>query len=582
MSEYTHVLVRSEGDHNPPVDMTVGERFPYSYQLIEEYANTVTREARDLSHPIRVCALLSDFSHARLNDETLEAVLLHDIAQTAVPESNGNPHSTAHLYEKNAQRLLKQYANTSYAQQVLPGTNMTRWQYEAGILADLNLVESYAESNRAIPVGKSKELQGLLTSHSIGGVKQEFWLEPGALTMPANMAELLRDGKDGMNANLEAVLIKSAEKLDHLLFPGDNDRTLLRNIHDAESFYAPLCEIIGADGLASALRSQAAVIRLQRSGHGAFVDKATDIVTALGDRQEVLGTVEGLLGKLAVGDVEVDHAFRDTTGHGINLGTAELEAHDADAAIDYPKEARAIWRIKSVGSLALKLLSDHQHLIGKSEAEQRSALAHIESVPADVLGITILAPNEDALATLYARSAAIVHDDNDVHPTSSPSRHESYHVSGTMSFKRKILGALALEATNQLEDGTQKVDRGDIDIPQEERIYPVAKFTVEYTGLRTEVQFQTEEARVEARVGLAAHILYKLKKQLAADATSNGEQTMLELTTSEVDAMKEIHDRAVGLGAYNLVNGQEKRYQDFMKYIRSVSSAPRIFSKRQR
>ncbi len=571
MIESASVLLRTEEAHKPPQEVLIADHFAGEVQLLQTYANTVTNTGRSLNHPMRTCAYLSDFSHGRLNDEVFAATLLHDVAQTAWPQAVRGSRSSADLHTKNAARLLQDYSSSGYAKEQLDASGLTRWGYISGLLSDLNIVEEYAERNRSDEMGKSPELLRILSNHSIGEVTREQWLEPGALTRPAVMAELLGTGEHDQGANLEAVLIKAAEKLDDLFYPPDNERSVLRDVHDAESFYAPICEIIGQDGLASALRSQAAIIRLEKSGHGAFVDKARDIIGSLGNREEVLLSVEGILSKLAVGSVLVDHAFRDTTGHGITLGTAELEVHDDAEPYSSAREARAIWRIKSVGSLAMKLLGDHKDLMGKAAEEQQQGLVDA-LLPADVLGITIVVPDENELASLYARAAVDIYDDQEVPLIRTPSREESYHISGSTEFKLKVVGALALEGTNRDDQGNQKLTVNEIDIPERETAYSVAKLMVGYNALRTEVQFVTEETRIDARTGLAAHWLYKLMKQLELDDLVRDENSAAELSPLEAGAMRDIHDRGLFLDGHVLVDPKHPRAVAFRKRIARVSA----------
>ena len=42
---------------------------------------------------------------------------------------------------------------------------------------------------------------------------------------------------------------------------------------EAESFYAPLCEVMGFDGLAASLRSQAHIIRLKGQGEHDLIEE---------------------------------------------------------------------------------------------------------------------------------------------------------------------------------------------------------------------------------------------------------------------------------------------------------------------
>ncbi|MCA9327430.1 hypothetical protein KDA14_02785 [Candidatus Saccharibacteria bacterium] len=570
MAEGNLLLLRPESAFLPPTEVTVEGQFPHEVQLLENFANKVTFSGRSLAHPIRTAAIASDFSNGRLNNEFYATALLHDVFQAALPETSVNPAVDTRLYTKNAARLLQEYSATDYAKEWLPEAGMSRWDYIVSISAHLNTVEEYAERNRQVPANKSERLKEILQGHSIGNVDTPLWLEPIALTEPVTMEELLGDGENGQEAELEAVIIKAAEKLDSLFYPPDNEQSLLRNLHDAESFYAPICEIIGQDGLASALRNQASIIRLQKSGHGAFVEKAQEIIASLGEKEEVLHSVENLLGKLAVGEVEVDRAFRDTTGHGITLGTAEIEIHGGEHG-NSAREARAIWRIKSVGSLAMKLLGDNKHLKGKSYKEQKQGLQNAV-LPADILGITIVAPNQNDLGRIYAKAAVDAYDDEELRLIGTANKSEPYYIKGSEAFVRNMVGAIALEETNKNPDGSVKVTRDAINIPEEEGKMEVAKFTIEYDGKPTEVQFVTTEMRLQTRVGLAAHILYKLKEQLIQCGELPENAEIPTVTEKEIAAMEAVHDRAIFLGSYTLMNMNHPRKRALALRIAQVSA----------
>lgn len=578
MTDAPLLLLPAEKENLPAREVPLEERFRVELDLLKRYANEVTFNGRDIAHPVRVAALVSDFSNGQMNDGVFTAALLHDMAQTAWPQQEHVDDDYAAT--KNARRLLKEFSTSDYANEVITPPSspvpLTRWQYVSGLLANLNITEQYAEvSRKSEAPGKSPEALAVLKGHSIGKVSpRSLWLEPGAITPPTEIQNLLAV-EGGQGVDLEAAFIKAAEKLDALMFPPENERSMLRNIHDAESFYAPLCEYISKDGLASALRSWASITRLKMSGHVAFVEKAQEMIDALGDRETSLRSTEKFLGRLALGDVDVDHAFRDTTGHGITLGTAEIGVKRSISQTKEHTYARAVWRIKSVGSLAMKLLGDHSDLLWAPIDQQRERLAETTALPADLHGMAIIAKEHSALAQLFSEAALNITDDPDISFIAPPSRLESgkaIHIKGGADFVQKMVGALTLHCKNITEDGNPKIGLKDIDIPPKQSAYQVAKITGEYDGRRIEVQFQTDRDRMDGRIGLSAHALYKLKEQLKQYACAGYEEMIANLTKASVKAMAAIHERAEDLGTYELAQPYGYRQQRFRKHIASFST----------
>jgi|GEM_PF-2908635 len=570
-SETALLLLPPARPNRPPDEVTVGEAFQHEIELLELYANSVTRNGRDIEHPVRTCPLLSDFSNATLPREDFSAMLQHDIAQRA------QPGQASHADTKGAQKLLKGFSKTDYAQEIIieqGGKRYSRWEYLTDIFADLSLVERSAESNRRLPApGKSTELLAIVSGHDIGPVKNKYlWLEPSAITPPAAI-ERLFDTENGESANPKAALIKAVEKLDSLMHPPENEQSILRNIHDAESFYAPLCEYFGWDGLATALRNWSNIIRLQKSGHGVFITKAEEIIQGLGSRAETLGSIEGLLGKLALGDVVVDQAFRDTTGHGITLGTAEIGVFSSISGSETYTAARAIWRIKSVGSLAIKLLSDHKELMWKSDIEQRAGLADTALIPADLLAMTIVAEDQSLVAKLFAEATMAIAHDDELSFIGAPRRPEAIHIKGSEDFVQSMMGALSLHPENLDEDGNPIISRKDVDIPKKPEDYHVGKQTCMYEGRRYEIQFQTEAGRRDARIGISAHVLYKLLKQLEDYGGKDDDYAKIisDLAHTSVSAMQKIHEYGKVLGSRELLNPYGSRSRSFRKRIADVS-----------
>lgn len=575
MSRDYSVLLKPAKTSALPQEVPISTAFAHELEVVSTYANEITRNSNDLTGPLGATALLSDFSNGVFPNETLSASLLIGVAETAWPGFGLQPVDA--VTTKPAKRLFKAFSETSYAQELIEcdnGKTVSRWEYTSEFLADINTTEQYARKNRSRPApGKSEALIGILNGNTLGLVEDKrLFLEPSAITTPAEMNTLLDELK-GEGVNVEVPILKAVKTLDILMDLPKDERTLLRHIHDAESFYAPLCEFQGMDGPASALRSWASIARLTMTGHTAFIDKAAEIIDKLGSPEEVLASTERLLGELALGDALVDYAFRDTMGHGIVLGTAEIGV--SKAISEQEAYARAIWRIKSIGSLSMKLLDDHTELLWKSDEEQRAGLAKTKLLPADLLGVTVVSDDTTVLAKLFAHSVSSIMANENISLTVSPSRTEkgkSIDIKGDDFFKQAMIGALALDPLNAKQPNSKRITSKNIDISGATTAYKAAKITCGYEGKRIEIQFQTEQARLESRIDLAAHAIYKLHEQAKMFSDAD-QEAMVSLTEEQVEGMRSIHARAKKLGQLGLIRQPDdsKRGKTFRRDIARVS-----------
>lgn len=521
--ETVTLLAPSSSLNKPPLELELTSSFAQELLALQEFSDVTHDNGRATSHPIRVCRLLSDFTGGQLAPEMYSAALLHDIGQAATSQEKT-------LYVRNGTKALKK----AY----IGRENTRQWTYVAAILGDLDTVEEYSKSHRQANFAKSELLSTAIAEN--GGPKakiaSQLWLEPSSITRPTQMLELLD------RVNIESVLLKSAEMLDNLMHPSANEHAILRDVHDAESFYAPICEIMGKDGLASALRSWANVTRLQRSGNGVYVAMAQSMIDRLSRGQNIPAVLHMLLGELAIGeDYDTDYAIGDTTGHGIRLGIAEIELQDG-------KAARAVWRLKSVGSLAMKLMRlNHETVADVGDQEQ----AFEPITPSDILGINVISPDAETLANVFARAAINARESEDVNLIASPSRVETLHIKGEPAFANLVAGALLTSEANISESGEPKfgihsIDKVDKSKDGEKIRFAVAKMTCEILGVKTEVQFQTEVDRIASRVGLAAHLIYEIQEKIQKQTNRPQEVT---ITPEDIAAMKEINARMKKLSA---------------------------------
>lgn len=288
------------------------------------------------------------------------------------------------------------------------------------------------------------------------------------------------------SVNIESVLLKSCEMLDNLHNPAETNVAAMQDIHEAESFYAPICEVLGYDGLAMELRSHAKQNRLLNQG-----EQGQDVVKNVAlfcYEMRHLGP-QSVLNKFASeDDYEVStvvnkpryiEEYSDTSFETVELGEFAL-------AID-ERVLTGNWRIKSVGSLAGKLLR-----------EDRAPEA-----PMDVMGMTVISEDTRTLAGDFALMCKRTVEAEGLTPNKAPSKEKAFFVQGDQAFIDTVCEDLRQELGEEFV--TQEVQCN-----KKLEGYQVAKFTCKGDDdMPIEMQFVTKEDRKSGRVGKLAHIFHK-------------------------------------------------------------------------
>jgi hypothetical protein len=410
---------------------------------------------RAYEHPLRVANILHDFVNDDIAQRAYDAVALHDVAQRAWSDSG-------------ALASLRLYTNTI-------GDRSENWMYVSTLLADMDKVEACSEKGRRANVGDAI-VENLL--HDRGAfVPQHAWATPSKLVSLYRIDELLQ------NVNLESTLIKAAEMLDNLQHPAPSHRAVLQDIFAAESFYAPVCEALGYDGLSMALRSAAAELRLRRGGNETVLAQAREVLAPLGDHEQIVTDVTTRFEHLLDGEAYVESLVHDSSGHGVVHGHSVLEAPGLNES---DKTAWVLWRRKMLGSVALKLARSGEQ-------------------PADVLGVTIVVEDVDELATTYASIVKCIKANGVVkeHPTRSLG--QAYSIQGSDTYIATVSGRLAAVGA---------VHTSEVEIVRKNNRHQVSKATFDLITDRgvyipVELMVQTDEDWQQSRWGSAAHLFYK-------------------------------------------------------------------------
>lgn len=415
----------------------------------------ITARARDMT---LTNTLIDDFCDNYINESVYSAAMLGPII-----DELGNPKLT-----DNAQHALRTYVE---------GTLQTNEDaaYVLGILSDRSEIEEFWRTTVADMYKDQPEIcDELLTKTSIE-LPTEVWQPRAKLVMPARTHELLN------SVNLESLLIGSVETLVQLSTSkvGKDSKTL-QQVYRAESFFAPLCEIIGFDGLAMALQSRANTLRAVFTGREAQVAEAERIINERGNEAQVDEDVQALFSTV-FGENIHEQVIKHATPHGIIIGEGLATS----------KNLRVVWRLKTIGSLANKL----------------SATDATEFTPMDILGATVITKSEEEVAERLTRIIERSHSDPNVKMVPTIDRTDAVHVKGPPEYidtVRRVLGFTTVDAMKRFVDVKEVA-------PDAHR---VCKVTLVHSregrpDLRAEIQLTTENDRIEARIGSAAHLLYK-------------------------------------------------------------------------
>lgn len=468
----------------------------------------------------RVVTLLEDFSGSRMNSAAKSAVFLRDIC-AGVDDS---------LLARNASWALNTYRTNSF------DTEETQ-TYKLAIARDIQRIDDFSremfeqETRTGSVAGMVfSGITRVLSKKERLAYQDQRWLRDSNANA-GELQELLDTNKRAVN--LEAMVHYSAEVLDDLMAATGavdgvrvpDDEVLMRRIRDVDVVLGPFLEIIGHDGMAMALRSHANIVRLQKTGNVAFVDRAKNMLEQYTDREYIAGQIEKLYGELFGGDSVVEHVISNKTQHGIAVGESAFRWSECYA------NARAVWRVKSVGSLAMKLYRYSKE--GKSTA-----------TPQDIIGVTLITDDPEQLNSLYPMLVLSVESSRAIKTTVAPSKKSAYHVRGDGLYVESISKAVCQQFT---EDARTLLGLGPVEIDtkdDENNLHQTAKATFTFHALPFEVQCQTEWARERSRIGAGAHGFHKsgvreLNQHFIAQLHSRrAELGTMELTKASADGTR--------------------------------------------
>ncbi len=478
------------------------------WAIVEDYAKQAIPlgERPDiLNHTLNTYAMTKAFVGEKMPPEALAATLLHDVVDRFYSkEGPKGPKYYPERAEVARGKLLELFND--------PNIDHSVGEYLAHILPDMVHTEEASIKHRQDMAGLSKkngeadgryrgitdETVAMIHDRYIGDIPADVWKTVMPLLDFKHMHDFTKD------VNIEAMIGKAVELLVNMKVPSsERPSAWLQDILEAESFYAPIVEVLGLEGLAMALRSEAHSIRLRHQGKGDVLNDAKAKVVQIAD----IGPDKLVYQALGV---SMDNCLVSRAVE-CNDRTGRYPAHIGEFVFQ-TKDGRASsgnWRLKSAGSLAVKLDKRHGEM------------------PMDMLGMMVISDNLETSARDFADylencimpGAAA----NAVELKAAPSKTSAIYIQGSPKYKQAVLQEVRArgihESMIQFDNEETKTDE---DPDGDYRKYEVAKITFvmraksvdgEDVEIPTEVQFLTKAERKRSRLGAVAHIIYKYISQ---------------------------------------------------------------------
>lgn len=354
-------------------------------------------------------------------------------------------------------------------------------EYVSAILGDLNFMDNEANNYRSNPNIYGYDdpiIKDLIQNDYHDGINTEHWDVRADSIDLGRMKEVLR------KVNLESVMIKAAQLLDDLHKNHEHSAVeVFHKIAEAESFYAPICEIIGLDGFATSLRDKSLQIRYEKMGRYDVLDRAGELI----ERARNLG-VEKVLSSLADDAPDrTNFVVQQMAGQRLNgenfVNTGDfLLRQKGDSSI-----FSGVYRIKSLGSLADKIYQDPNYQ---------------EKLPMDMLAYSFIVGDDTELQLVLADVVEKI-EQSGAELCPAGTKKEAVFVQAQperIDEIEQFLSEAGINAELRISD---------------KNAFQSARVTFKTQNdlgqdVGVEIQFLTLEDRRNARLGSSNHLLYKL------------------------------------------------------------------------
>ena len=412
-----------------------------------------------------------------------------------------------------------------------------RMTYDQGayllpILADMRATERASGNYRKSMAAQTRNGSGVVSREVMEMVSRRYEgsVPPEAFNKIQPMIDFEHMGQFLEDINIESFIVKANELYVNMREPSSRRKSaLLQDILEAESFYAPIAEALGMEGLAAMLRSQANRIRLMEQGLAHNVGRAE----AKMDPLYRLGAERAM--RVVFGD-----SYNFTSSHVVGKVNGEHPVHIGEfVAAGGEVSFAGNWRFKTPGGLAAKL--------EKKKASEISGLQPEVDMPMDLFGMMIIADDDEAMANSFVHFLKTRQHEVQLQP--GRSKKKAIIVQGSRKYAALVASKLreAGISDDLVQYKTQSKKEANV---KGYKQYEVSKVTFiahdKLTGvdIPTEVQFVTKAERERSRLGETAHVIYKYLKQLPEKPTNKEER---EIVRSAVRVLRAMYARKANL-----------------------------------
>lgn len=508
--EYQTLDIDTRPDLVEHADRTIGTVHAFAGKLLHPI-NRVVGKLHDV-----VDRFYNEKSHKYREDRQSEALR---IVSVAVQEMNLSEEEALYLCAQLHDLIEVEVASgahrRSVAKEAKPGTGMN---------------------------GLPKEIIDMISLSYTGEIPSQVWLTTEPYLDFDHMNEVL------YKSNIEAFITKASELIDNMQNPSSNRKSaLFQDVLEAESFYAPILEVLGFDGLASVLRSLAHRIRLRNYEEAKRRERAA---TPDGEFREDgmpdgIACIEAAEEKIAeIKRIGIDNIAKHIFGDSRSLSErvvdedskGEVPIQIGNLLVDLGDEKVAFghYRLKTIGSLANKLF------------RKKGAM------PMDLMGMTVVSGDVEESARAFVGFIKNRLDDeaNGLVAKKADSKEQPIYVQGSVEYVAAV--RVQLEAQGIGADRVQFVEEtAEEAAVRGHRKLEVAKVTfnatVDGVEVPTEIQFVTQAERERMRTGDVAHIIFKYLKQLGDHPDENLSKVTHEqrrhIIESAVKVLVAMHDR---------------------------------------
>ena len=516
-----------------------GDACRRALEVYSEHVN-VGERADLVEHAERVAGKMAAFAGELLPREAVDVVYAHDVVDRLL-----NSTSTKYTPDRvaAAHEAILELATD-------PAIHAEQARYGLCLLSDMVWTEQASGAHRVDMAARAQDGNGatipaftkMIAEQYQGKVSPEAWrrMEP--------LLDFVHMGKFAGDTNIESLLIKKCELVDNMKYPSSQrESAWLQDALEAESFYAPIAEALGFDGLAAVLRSEAHILRLRGQGMDEYIEKAKethDAIAAIGV-ESVVDTILGGSGETCV--------VAPAVGHDTYSGEVPVHIGEFALQTDSGRCLAGNYRLKTVGSLARKMDKYNGDL------------------PSDVVGLMVISDDvassardfADFIQGQFPRFARCI----------AKSKQTPMYIQGSQTYVRAVEAELRARGIDDIlyelkpQSGEEAAENGF-------GCYEVAKVTLmaerEGTAIPAEVQFITKAERRRSRTGEVAHLIYKYLSHFP-DISREERVRIIQQATETLEAM---HSRRIHLRADNL--GVNERSQVNVEPLLTALSSPSL------